>query len=1339
MNAQILLVFQIGENGQGRLAADILDGKPDRFFGELSFGQTMNFMQVAELFSAKFAYPEDLGRHGFRTDQNVEGRAEVWYRISDGSFGMVVCFTEDWHGRYGAGNFGVEGITGRVEYLAKEDGKCLFSLHGKFRLGTYRADMTLSLSSGNADFPTVLSLAFMRTEEDISLPELIESISGTGSYETIPVPEDYVKPEQASGLNATLNLTNQTFLLAGNYQMKRGAEASIAIGFCAQTSDTSDGNGQAANRVSGNPVQEDTGQEPKYIWWMRAQLKNFRLSDISSALEGVDRFLALDDVSAAVILSNAEQEIPMTEENFFHGEIGTVHRGLTFQIDLRLCDGYLNEVLAIPDGCSISGYIPKDKEQAIVLSGHGDKITFLQFLTLTKVEIALQKNAKEKTFSFSGGGDLKLDFPKLSMPRIHVTISFEENQESERVTLSGEVGEAVDSPLGIPHTRLEQLVFTAVSESLKQKATTEKRERIYFRGKAEIGEIEVAAIIYFADRQPVVVELVIGEEQRLSISGLVRKYFDFEWLTILDIQLYNGRIWYCIKNATIGQTEYQNGFHAQLDTKLFCLPEFTLSVDIEPGKELRAEARLKKAAELAFLKFYTKKEDREYGPQVTIQAAKGRQLFIVVTCITIFSVEMGEVRIIVGKERMEGKFCFPDNLPITGEVSFYVDENGLSLGECGIGRLPKMDFDLPKMEFGNGGCKVRVLDGISFKTVPEVKSREFIMDDFELRAAFDLTLRIKSESSFSEEGGDDFVALSFRDLELRADKEAFHEFTFDTFLEILGKNIANLVLRTAEQIITGQVFEDVLTKEGIKNIAKFLSIAGLTWAINEVVNYLVCVGMKEALAAAFVAALTGVQESLWEGLALGGLLGVLGAGGTYTVERKAPKEDERDRQKNPQTPGAPAVFFQDEKLTVKWEACKGAQGYSPVVLRKDPERQATNLVTGNSSHTIWEMGGSDEESLYLASYGFEYQIRIYAWNNEGSALGEETSIYLLKRPANLKIRYLCEKKSLCLTWGFVEKAEQYEVERLWHEQGGTRQEIVIYESHVKEVVYENQEPYQTIEVFVRGKAANVSGPAAESGKLYLYDLKPPEKIDGYDTDDGIRLEWTQVPYADRYRIICLDGAGREIKVSICRETQMMIEAERLEENVCYRVQIQPMNEEIEGWISKEVQVLWRFLPVPEIQELVCGEDGVMTVVLVSDNARYRQMVYPDGRVVVLDEQPLSCEWDIGEEAKVRLVDRARQGKWSEPISLQPVRPPEGVQAFIKEDILYVRWKETGDACLYGIEIVIGNDRRVEEMLAVTSWQTDISQMPPEESVRVCLYAIDRADTRRRSVSVEVGI
>ncbi len=1329
MDAQILLVFRIGEYGQGRLAADILDGKPDRFLGELRFGQTMDFRQAAELFGGKSVYLDELKEHNFRTDQNVEEKAEVWYQFSDGSFGIVVCFTENWCGHYGDAAFVVENITGRIEYLGGKDNAYRFALNGKFLLGKYRADMALALSSGKKISSTVLSLKVEKAQAEVDLLNLIDSISGTGSYDSVPLPADYIRPEKAFGLDATLNLTERTFLLAGSYQMKPKTEAAIVIGF----------------GMSDETAQEVAEPKTRSAWWIGAQLHNFTLSDISSALEGADRFLALDNVSAEVFLSNTEQEVPLQEDCFFSDGTGMVqvHKGLTFRINAQFCDSYLNDVLKLPSDCRIAGYIPKDQGEAIVLSGHIGDLVFLKFLTLKEIDITLYKEAKAENFLFKGEGNIELHFFELQIPKFHAAFSFEEDQTSERVTLSGAVGKALEKPLGIPNTKLEEVKFIAVSESLKREKTTEKRDSVSFQGQARIGKVQVGAAIYIAEKQPAVVELTIGKDQRISISGLVRQYCDFTWPNLLDIQLYNGRIWYCGKEVKIGQKEYQQGFHAQLDTKLFFLPEFTLSVDIGREDALVAEAWMKKAVELAFLRLYTKQGEREYGPKIAIQAGNDQGSFTLTTCITMFSADLGEVQIRVGKDRMHGTFSFGEKFPITGEVGFIADEKGFYLENCAIGNISVMDFKLPEMEFGKQKCKVRVLEEITFQTVPKVESKGFHIDDSMLEAAFDLTLCIKSESSFSGEGGDDFVELVFTGLALSADKNAFQEFTFQTFLEILGNNIVNLVQRTAEQVITGQIFDNVLTEEGMKNIVKFLSIAGLTWGINELVSFLVCEGLEKAMAEAFVAALTSVQVSSWEGLGytlvLGGLLGALSADGSYTVEQKAPKGGEEEQQKNPQTPEAPTVCFQEEKLTIRWNVCKGAQGYSPIVQRNDEKGTAIELATGSTGDTALEIAGSDEESLYLASYGFTYQIKIYAWNHEGYAIGKETGIYLLKRPTNLTVRYLCEQKRLCITWDRVEKARQYEVTRRWQEHGAAKQKIVTYDADVCEAVYEKQEPSQVIEVFVRGKTEHVSGPAAASGRCFLYDLKPPEKIDGYDKEEGIFLAWTQVFYADRYRLLCLDEAGKEVEDAVYQETQAVINAKKLQENVCYHICIQPMNEVCVGWISEEVSVLWKRLPLPVIQEFVCDGDGIMSAVLAVDGIEYKQLVYPDGRVLALDEQALSCEWEIDGEAKVRLVDRARQGQWSDPVLALPVQPPEDAEAFVKEDILYVRWKEAEPSCLYGIEVMIGNDRRAEDVLTGTSWQTELLQMPPEEIIRISLYAIDPNDTRRRSVSVELGI
>lgn len=1315
MNAQILLVFRIGEAGQGRLAADIMDGRPDRFLGEVCFGQITDFQQAAELFGGEFVYPKDLDSHGFQTGQSVAGRAKLWYRVSDGSFGLAVRFMQDWQGSYGAGSFGVESITGRAEYLGKASGQYLFGLEGKFILGQYRANLSLSLSSGQTDIPTALALEFEKRKEGTDFPGLIDFVSEKGSYEGLPVPEDYGKPEKAFDLKAVLNLTEQTFLVSGSYQTKSGAKAAVVFLI--------------------------TGQKE---WWLAAQLKQFSLSDISSALEGADRFLGLKNVTAAVVLSSARQKIHAVEGEPFFGEIEEVNRGLTFQIELDLCDGFLKEALDIQGICRVSGYIPADKEQEIKLSGRAERMVFLQFLTLSDLEVVFRKHTQQKQFFFWMGGSLQLAFPELPMPQIRAEISLQEDQESKKLELQGRVGEPVENPLGIRNTKLEQLVFHAVFESFEVQDTVEKREQFYFQGKVVIAAVEIMAAIYFAQRRPAVVEMRIGGEKRISVSGLVEKYFQFKWPDLLDIQLYNGRIWYCHQEAAVGQTVYQAGFHAQVDTKIFFLPEFTLSVDIGSGEQFSTGARMKQAAELAFLKFYLIEDKEEYGPRVTIQVAEGKTLFQIHTRVAFFSKEIGEVEITVGKSRMEGIFRFPDNLPITGQIGFCADEKGVSLAECEIGRLPKMDFDLPEMEFGSGKCKIKILGDIKFKTVPEVKSTEFILDEDKLGAKFNLTIRIKSETSFSEDGGDDLVSLPFKNLSVSARKDEFSNFTFDTFMEILGDNIASLVTAMGQQIINGEVFDDILTKEGMENLAKFLTIAGLTWGINELVSFLICKGLKKALAGAFAAALTGATQSMWEGLgfflALGGILGTIDSHGRYTVKKKAPKKNKKEPAKNPQTPDGPELSFRDEKLLIKWKACKGAEGYYPVVVRKCPGQpeEETNLVVNGCEKASCEITGSDAVSLYLASYGFEYRVRIYAWNEEGCALGEETAIYLLTRPGNMRIRYRCETRSLSLSWDQVDKAGQYEVERLWHEQSGIRREVVTYESGVGEAVYEDQEAEQTIEVFVRGKAPAVSGPAAGSGKFYLYDLKPPEEMDGYDTDDGIMLKWAQVPYADRYRVSCLDSAGREIESSVCRQTQTVIKAEKLQDNVCYRMRIQPMTQEIEGWTSGEAEVLWRLLPVPEIREFVCGEDGLLFVVLNAGGLTYRQTVYPDGSVVVLDEQSVSCQWEIKEEAKVRVVDRARQGKWSQPVCTKPLRTPSGIQAAVEEDTLSVQWDKTGEECLYGLEIVAGDGRRVEEMITETKWQMDLSGIPEDEVIRVCLYAIDKADPRRRSVSAEVS-
>lgn len=1344
MNAQILLEFSIfseaeksqTEMGTGHLAADILNGTPDKFSGELCFQQNMDFKQAADLFGGKFDYPEDLDQHGFQTGQSVAAKAALWYRVSDGSFGVAVKFQQDWEVQYGDGHFTID-IVGSIEYQGKESQQYLIGLKGSFLLGKYMVDMSLAFGVGTGEkkIPTLLSITFR--DENILLSDFIASVSKSVSYETLPIPENYVeygKPKQAFDINAKLNLTEQTFLLTGEYMSESDFDASIAVYFSRQE-------------------QEEEGKKKdRYVWWVGVQVTDFDLSHISSALEKVNRFLGLENVTAAVILSSDEQEITAVEGTEFIGYAGTVHPGLTFRIDVALKNEFLKEVLAFEGTCSISGYIPKNENEAITLSGHCDSIKFLSFLTLTETDVLLEKQASEERFFFSLSAHVKIEYTKLQLPEFETKLTYEESETKEKVTLEGAVGKPVEEPLGIPSTTLEELKLYAISEKTKRE-NGDSAKQVYFNGSARIGSLRIVAQIHFiqedagAKMSPALVTLTIGTNDKLSISSLVKQYFKFKWPDILDIELYNGRIWYCSKDVTLDGVMYRNGFHAQVDTKIFFLPELMLSIDIGEGKQLMTGARIKNAVELAFIKLYTTEGGAEYGPEMSISVAEGISVFMITTDISIFSQPILSLVVSARKECLEGTLDFKTGLPITGKVTVTINKKGVSLGECSIGKLRKTDYKLPDLNLGKGVCKIKILKNPKLKAVPKVESKGMTMDETKLEAKFDFIIQIKSLTAFSGSGGDDLVELPFTDVAFSADKSKFTKFTFDTFLDIVEDNIANLVETAAEQVISGEVFSDVFSKKGLANIAKFMTIAGISWGINELVSYLICKGLPALLAEWFVSAMTSFFEVLWVGLGfflgLGGIICSFAAGGTVTIEDKAPQENTEEPEKNPEKPGVPSVFFRNEKLTITWNACAKATGYYPVVARQLPENEEQvnelNLILGTCTGTMFEVMGSDEEDLFHASYGYTYRIKIYTFNDDGASMGDETSIYLLRRPTGFKLRYRCEQQSLTVSWNAVDMARQYEVERVWYEGGEEKQEICTYEPDTREVVYDNLEPDQSVEISVRGTAENVIGPAAGSETLYLYDLKAPTGFQGYDTDDGIALEWEQVLYADRYRISCIDEEGGKIDVPDSYEVNTLIGAEHLQEDVCYTIYVRSMTEEIEGRRSEVVKVLWKSLPIPEIVELICGEDGLMVFVLMSDNVRSRQLVYPDGRAVVLDEQQISCEWDIEENARVRLVDRARHGKWSDEISVKPLPSPQNLKLYLEGEMLRAEWEKAGEDSVYGIEILADSFRQVVEPIETTSWQIPVSDLPGKEIIRVCLYAIDSADQRRRSNAVELSL
>lgn len=1371
MNAQLLLEFTIKDKARARLSADIFDEKLDRFSGELCFNPDMDwdFKLAAELFDGKFEYPEDLENNGFKTNRNIEAKAAFRYQRLDGSYGIAVRYTQKiWEGTYGKGKFSVVDIKGCIKYTGT-DKKYAFGLEGKFSMGEYSAGASLSLGS-TKDVPTVLKLTYEHNANDadaISLPNFIDSISDSVGYNALEVPSDFTRPSSAFKLNAVLNLTEKTFFLAGKYQFESGAHASAVLYF--------------------------SKQEQKYEWWMGisiqmrdssqpdssasdSTLSSFSLSDISSALEDVERFLGLKDMKATVILSSAvlkiqeiqkiqkiqqTEDIQETQGDVYIGNIEEIKAGLTFRIGLSLRDGFLKEVLRIEE-CSISGHIPRDKNGEIKLCGSGKRIEFLGFLILENIIVDLKKESGKPAFSFHAEGDIRWNFEKLNLPKARMKIYMEENAQKKEVILEGEVGE-VENPLGIPATTLEELMFHASSvkypdrDASKQQGISEKVNKFYFSGAVIIGELRLSAFIYFENRSPAVVVLKIDTEKKLSISSLADKYLGFKWTEILNIKLYDGKIWYNPTGETVSADApdsdvpdsdtpgvYSPGFHAQVYTQISFLPpvKIDIGIDTDNKKRLQAAACFQDVVKFSFIKLYTKTGNEVHGPELSIDVTRSTKTFELKSCISIFDHDTGEVSIRARKESFELTYNFPDSLPIRGELTLVFDEKGVHIEKCPIFELDMLDIQLPETDFGSlsgSQCKIQIIKPPRVRVVPDIDSHGISFTSTELILTFDFIIRLRSEMSFGD-GGEDIVTLLFKDktISLGVDEVEVSEFSFKSFAKWIGSNVERLFKDMAKDVISGEVFSEVLTEEGMKKLIKFLLIEGGTWLVNEFVSYLVCQGLEELLADALAAAMTSATEKLWEGLgyvlALGGVLCTV-IGGMVTVGQKLPNEDDPD--KIPETPGIPTAWFENDMLIIEWDPCEGAEWYSPMVSRQPADNnERTDLVLGECKNLRLELEGRDEKDLCAASYGYTYYIKILAWNQYGTAIGGETSIYLLCRPTGINLHYLCEEKRLRITWDAVNRAEQYEVERWYGEEEEDKETRI---SYTNELTYDNLEPNRSVTIKLRGKTDGVIGPAAEPIEFYLYDLQAPSGIQAYGTDGGIVLEWAQVPYASGYHITCKENGNRDLDIPECGGTSLLIDAALLQENAGYTIGVRSMAKEIEGRLSEEVTVLWRLPPVPEIVELVCREDGLMVFVLMIDNVKSRQIVYPDGRVVVLDEQQIACEWSIEESARVRVLERARTGQWSEEISVRPLKAPQDMRLSLRDDKMCVEWKKTEENSIYGIEIWAGDCHRVEESIEGTSWQTDISKMPEEEIIRVCLYAIDRTDTRRRSVAVEESL
>lgn len=1326
MDAQLLLTFRLGDHGQGCLASGILKGKPDTFSGVLHFAENIDFLGAAELFGGQFAYPKDLEQQGFLPAQKINSRAEVWYRISDGAFRITVSLENLWSGNFGLGRFSVDQLKGSVSYLGNEKDVYQFSLDGTFHLSGCRAIASLALSNDQSQ--SILSLCF----NDFSIPAIVDSTVGAEAYRDLPVPVNYQKPTKAVRVNAKLNLTDQIFMLQGYYQAGPG---NVKEEFKSQNQEPVKEQLQSQNLNEAQVALYLTKASGKFTYWIGAELKNFTFTDISEALEGVDSFLGLQNACAAVILSDMEQELTEIPPFLMIKGSKSVRRGLTFQVELEFSDSYLKNVIDLEGACVLSGFIPKAQDEEIELSGSVEAVVFLEFLKLSTVQVLIKRGGKEaerNNYLLQISGMLRLELSGLGkLPGFRSLLKIEREGMNKKLLLKGTLAEEIREPLGIPKTTLDELCFYVSTSS---DAGGGKAAEIYFKGKATIAELQATAFILFDKTVPKVVKIEIQNQEELAISKLTEKYLDLQWPDLLDIRLTNGMIWYCISNVRIGTETYSQGFHGRVQTKIFSLPWLLLTVTIKQGL-LLAFAQFTQRLDLSFISF-SSGEGGEGGPKVLIQVGKGKSDFFLSTKVTVFSFLVGEVRITVQKQHMKGVLTFPADFPLPREVRFTWNQNGVSLEECPIKGFSKMDFKIPELNIKSGCCDFSTGKGFKFKTKPEVKSKGMLMDSEKLGVKFAVFLTMKSEAgAFSSE--DSFV-LVFDNLSVSFSKENFKSFTINTLLIELGKNITSLVGSLFEQAISGQVFQDNLNRDNLEKIAKFLTMAGISWSIQKLINYLICKQLKSTLAEAFAAALTSALESSWEGLGgipllLGGILGFMDQDGNFTANKKAPKENEDDPEKNPGQPGVPGILFDGNDLVVEWAPCKNAKGYRPVVVRIEKEGN-TSLAVSESPKTSCRIAGADEKNLYSAAYGFEYQVKIYAWNDTGASTGPAAGIYLLKRPAGVAVSYQCETRQLSVSWNPLYKSEGYVVEVERDGQKTFSKTASQCSSSFSDFIPECQVSFR-----VRGKRENVIGPWSLNAPLYLYDLKAPGSVTGFNTQEGITLEWEAVSHAGEYRVSGQDQEGNRLPLFSCKENKITIEDGKLTEGRSYLFSVRAVAQWIEGKSSEPFFILRRLIPVLEILSLICGEDGILVFTLSDGTNTYIQMLAKTKIPIELGERAAQCQWDFHENTcRGRLIDQGESGPWSREISLVPINTPKDFALTVLGETLRGTWKQEREEVFYGIELQGNGCQKIIEPISKAECEMDISNLQKGERYWVFLYALDPEDPRRRSNAVSVS-
>lgn len=1259
------------------------------FSGELADEQSVDFNEILQSLHTGLVLPSG---HGFPTAIMLE-IAGLRVVPATGQLDLFGRANLDWEFDLGLATFAVTKLGGELHIPAGAGPKTGL-IKGGFSLGAIAGFARIALGPGAMDL--IVDVGFAAGVR-LSAEDVADSVIGARAYADVAAPDAFLRPNSFANAALTVNVTQSSLLLTGQYADAGGGVPATDPRYAALALF----------------IQPKQGVQPQqYGFVVAAALANWRPADLSPLFEGLDAAIGLNLRRAAVALSDIEAAIPEAAaahlRSFPNGL--TAKPGLNFYVELDFDGGLLRNIksiIGLRGPYTLLGAIPADPGAPITLRAMMGELTLLSVLSFRRLALlytitpAQGRAPASRELKLSGDIVATLDRDYAFTGDLVVT---ETGARFRAITAN-----RVANPLGMPALTLDQLGFAV---DVGYSGTQPDRTSLAF-----IGQVSFAAgptlqgVVALQDGSPVIVfvrliQAADGQPAQLGISTLFSQVTGLAWPDALDIKLRDGQLWWVpgAQAVSYNGASYEAGFHATVRTTIFFLPEIALEValygETNPAqpKGLVAAASFSQPVDWGFIRFTGTQAHggRNSGPRVSIDTRNDAMPFCLEAGIDLFPAHIEQIAICVGKDRMTGTISVKQSDGFFTDATFaFAWENNQFLVED----WPLQNFRLPDFEFtnvkGSGNCSQLVIESLPIDST------------FNLHVGLTITPAqngTKAMLRLTVSGTFDLVVTStaYRSDPLLTANIA--EARLDIPLPDSGRYDWNALPNAFVDAIKGaaeSIFQNLFQDPA--NLAKLAAVQGIRWSIAEAIDYLVCRGLSRGAATAAVSAATGAGVSTVStgacgggaAVAVGGVVGEI-VGGVLVVSGGTDPA-----KPAPAKPAAPILRFNTDVLTIRWDGSSTdnvtlfgvslvGENDGNVPVPSVPGLSATVPVTG----------------LRL---GQNYTAMVIASGPGGrSPASDAGRLYLLDRPARPSLSF--DEPILTLSWTGVPGSSGYAAE-LTDGDGNPLSPApsLTIQGTTAAVSGAALERGGIVKARIQAVAANVDGSWSDPATLSLAVLPAPAGLMLRMVGPAVAASWQPVAEATGYLIQVSDAANQLLSpqpgINFSSATMALIGGPGIHDDAPIQVRIKAIAHNAVGTYSAPATITVMELSSPAGLALLY-EVPTQTV-----NASWQEVQGATQYALELRDSlgaPLSPQPPIsydgtratimagpdglraGEtyQAAVRAINAMADSAWSDPFTatLTPLAAPTGLALINSGGAIIANWQAIAGAARYLLEL-----------------------------------------------------